>query len=126
MRMQIVAEGEDIVYTYDVYWEEVSQPWSGRWGLYIGDATLTRLVAMLNPLAMLVAVCVLLALLCRRVAGRDLAPPETTPLPAKVRLRSWCVKSREDARTYCRRHAAGRGSSGRVAAEFGQISSVVK
>eukprot|EP00892_Ulva_mutabilis_P012311 jgi/Ulvmu1/9452/UM052_0017.1 len=32
---QVVAEGEDIVYTYDVYWQETDIEWVNRWNAYM-------------------------------------------------------------------------------------------
>lgn len=57
--MQVVREGEEVSYTYDVFWPELDVPWGSRWDGYRSlkdarthwDALWTTLVCLGLPVA---------------------------------------------------------------------------
>lgn len=84
-RVQVVEEGEEIVYTYDVYWQEGSTKWERRWGLYMQPPRSSHWVSLCNAVIMLMACCMSLGIIFSRVTDRDLIPASASPLPEKVR-----------------------------------------
>lgn len=83
-RAQVVEEGEEIVYTYDVYWQESDTTWAGRWGMYMHPPRSSHWMTLCNAVIVLVACCSSLGIILSRVTGRDLMPAGAS-LPDKVR-----------------------------------------
>lgn len=74
--MQVVAEGEDIVYTYDVYWQEVGIEWSRRWDAYLrGPASAPEIqwFSVLNSLCTVLVLSMMVAIIFLRTVCRDIA-----------------------------------------------------
>ena len=74
--MQVVAEGADIVYTYDVYWQETDIKWTRRWDTYLhgpAGASEVQWFSVLNSLATVLVLSVIVAIIFLRTVRRDLA-----------------------------------------------------
>lgn len=74
--VQVVSAGEDIVYTYDVYWREVDIEWPQRWDAYLRpsayDADLQRF-SVQSSLMMTAMLSVIAVVVVMRTMRRDLA-----------------------------------------------------
>eukprot|EP00892_Ulva_mutabilis_P012316 jgi/Ulvmu1/9457/UM052_0023.1 len=74
---QVVAEGEDIVYTYDVYWQESEVEWASRWDAYLRMPNGTvHWFSILNSLLVVLVMSVIVAVILMRTVRRDLAKYE--------------------------------------------------
>lgn len=85
MSVQVVAEGEDIVYTYDVYWQESSVEWASRWDAYLRMPNGTvHWFSILNSLLVVLVMSVIVAVILMRTVRRDLAKYEELLVEGQV------------------------------------------
>lgn len=83
--MQVVAEGEDIVYTYDVYWQESDVEWASRWDAYLRMPNGTvHWFSILNSLLVVLVMSVIVAVILMRTVRRDLAKYEELLVEGQV------------------------------------------
>ena len=74
---QPIAEGLDIVYTFDVSWEESDVEWASRWDAYLRmpDGSV-HWFSILNSLLVVLVMSVIVAVILMRTVRRDLAKYE--------------------------------------------------
>lgn len=83
--VQVVAEGEDIVYTYDVYWQESDVEWASRWDAYLRMPNGTvHWFSILNSLLVVLVMSVIVAVILMRTVRRDLAKYEELLVEGQV------------------------------------------
>ena len=74
---QEVKAGEDIVYSYDVYWQESEQEWASRWDLYLRmPSGSVHWFSILNSLLVVLVMSIIVAVILMRTVRRDLAKYE--------------------------------------------------
>jgi transmembrane 9 superfamily member 2/4 len=81
---QPIAEGEDIVYSYDVFWEESDTRWASRWDHYLKmPSTNVHWFSILNSVLVVLVMSVLVAVILMRTVRRDLAKYEELLIEGK-------------------------------------------
>lgn len=82
-----MVEGADIVYTYDVYWQESDTKWASRWDAYLRmPGGRVHWFSIVNSLLVVLVMAALVATILIRTVRRDLARYEQVkrdapPLP---------------------------------------------
>ena len=83
--VQVVAAGEEILYTYDVYWQETDVEWERRWDWYRGGSWCASW-SLLWSLGLLGCVCCAMAACVRRMSTPHASVAAAAPAGAKVWL----------------------------------------
>lgn len=74
---QPIAEGEDIVYSYDVFWDESDVQWASRWDMYLRMPNgSVHWFSILNSILVVLVMTVLVAVILMRAVRRHLAKYE--------------------------------------------------
>jgi hypothetical protein len=83
---QKVYEGADIVYTYDVYWQESDIEWASRWDAYLRMPNgSVHWFSILNSLLVVLVMSVIVAVILMRTVRKDLAKYEELLVEGQVR-----------------------------------------
>ena len=74
---QLIEEGADILYSYDVFWDESQIEWASRWDLYLRmPSGSVHWFSILNSLLVVLVMSVIVAVILMRTVRRDLAKYE--------------------------------------------------
>ena len=74
---QEIKEGADVLYSYDVFWQESDIEWASRWDLYLRMPNgSVHWFSILNSLLVVLVMSVIVAVILMRTVRRDLAKYE--------------------------------------------------